>query len=103
MGAICTRACLAQAPSYAPHNLWLVDHQEPPVPPAPPLERLLQPRVLHVSYAHVINLIKLRQETKEIEAIQMLLFYLIFFLDRSQNYESNRTDFIIFGALNREI
>jgi hypothetical protein len=25
------------------------------------------------------------------------------FLDRSQNYESNRTNFIIFGALSKEI
>jgi hypothetical protein len=54
-------------------------------------------------YAHVINLIKLRQETKETEPRHMLLFCLIFFLDRSQNYESNGTSFIIFGAMNREI
>jgi hypothetical protein len=59
MGAICTGACLIQALGYAPHNLGLVNHWKPPIPPAPPLERLLQPQVLHASYAHIINLIKL--------------------------------------------
>jgi hypothetical protein len=59
MGSICTKACFAQAPGYSPHNLGLVDHWEPLVPPAPPLKRLLQPRVLHASYAHSINVINL--------------------------------------------
>jgi hypothetical protein len=60
MGAICSGACLAQALGYAPHNLGLVDNWEPPVPPAPPLEKLLQPQVLQASYAHIFNLIKLK-------------------------------------------
>jgi hypothetical protein len=34
IGSICTRVFLAQASGYAPHNLGLVDHQEPPVPPS---------------------------------------------------------------------
>jgi hypothetical protein len=59
MGAICTVACLAEAPGYAPHNFGLVAHREPLVPLAHPLERLLQPRVLHASYAPIINVIKL--------------------------------------------
>jgi hypothetical protein len=29
----------------------------------------------------------------------MFQFFLLILLDRSENYESNRTDFIIFGAL----
>jgi hypothetical protein len=52
IGSICTGACLAQAPGYAPHNLGFVDHREPPIPPAPPLERLLQPQVLHAMDMH---------------------------------------------------
>jgi hypothetical protein len=59
MGSICTGACLARSQGYAPHNLGLVDHREPPVPPSPPLEELLRPRVLHVGYAHIINLLKI--------------------------------------------
>jgi hypothetical protein len=43
IGSICTSACLAQVLSYAPHNMWLVDHREPPIPPSPPLEKLLRP------------------------------------------------------------
>jgi hypothetical protein len=43
------------------------------------------------------------QELKEACPYQMLLFYLIFFLDRDWNFESNRFSFIIFGALYREM
>jgi hypothetical protein len=48
IGSICTGACLAQVSGYTPHNLGLVDHKEPLVPPSPPMERLVQPQVLHV-------------------------------------------------------
>jgi hypothetical protein len=80
--------------------LGLVDHQEPPVSPAPPLERLLQPWVLHVMDMHTL-LIELSfiQEPKEIELTQMILFYPIFFLDISQNYKSNGMGFMNFGAI----
>jgi hypothetical protein len=43
------------------------------------------------------------QESKETVPKQRPLLYSIFFLDRSQNYKSNETGFIIFGALNREL
>jgi hypothetical protein len=43
------------------------------------------------------------QESKETDPNQRLLFFSTFFLDRSQNNEFNRTSFIIFGAMNREI
>jgi hypothetical protein len=43
------------------------------------------------------------QETKETVPKQRPVFFPIFFLDRSQNYESNGTSFIIFGALNNEL
>jgi hypothetical protein len=44
-----------------------------------------------------------REETKETIPKQRPLFYPVFFLDRSQNYESNGTSLIIFGALNRKL
>jgi hypothetical protein len=49
--------------------------------------------------AHPLINLSFIQELKETEPRLVLLFYTIFFLDRSQNYESNGVGFKIFGAL----
>jgi hypothetical protein len=61
----------------------------------------------HGSYIWVMNMLLIylsfMQGLKKTIPKQRLLFWTIFFLDRSQNYESNGTGFIIFGASNREL
>jgi hypothetical protein len=53
---------------------------------------------------HMLSIqLSFRQETKEIVPKQRPLLCPIFFLDRSQNYESNGISFKNFGALNREL
>jgi hypothetical protein len=54
-------------------------------------------------YAYVINLIKLYTRTKGNSANTDATIMYNIFLDRSQNYESKETSFIIFGALNKEL
>jgi hypothetical protein len=53
---------------------------------------------------HELNIyLRFTQESMETVPKQRPPFCPIISLDRSQNYESNRTSFIIFGATNREI
>jgi hypothetical protein len=49
--------------------------------------------------AHPLINVSFIQELKETEPRLVLLFYSIFFLGISQNYESNGVGFKIFGAL----